>query len=192
MGEREAARAIQGEGAAPEGWRGVYATGAVGAKCGVELAELGLARALVACARGLAGGGAGVAGRASEGEVEQARRRAFDPKAGRVASHELGREACGVLFGRPSEPGRWVWTHSAELPNIAVGTDRFTLDPGAWVRADALARAHGLAVLGFWHTHAGSPRPSAADTRAAWPGSLHVIASARGSVRVWRRHAGAT
>ena len=151
MGEREAARAIQGEGAAPEGWREVYATGAARAKCGVELAGLGLGRALVACARSVAG------------------------------------EACGVLFGRPSEPGRRVWTHSAELPNIAVGTDRFTLDPGAWVRADALARAHGLAVLGFWHTHAGAPRPSAADTGAAWPSSLHLIASARGSVRAWRR-----
>lgn len=103
-----------------------------------------------------------------------------------IAAAMGGREACGLLIGRTG----LVWTHwtaSVQLPNRAADPDAFELDPGAWVAATEVARRCGLSVLGFWHTHRGAAVPSARDTEAAWPGSLHAIASRSGAVRFYRR-----
>ena len=99
------------------------------------------------------------------------------------------REACGLLVGRAGFAGTRlaVWAANVELPNRSLGGDAFELDPGAWVAADGTVRRCGFSVLGFWHTHHGAAVPSERDTLAAWPGSLHAIASRSGAVRVYRR-----
>jgi proteasome lid subunit RPN8/RPN11 len=86
-------------------------------------------------------------------------------------------EGCGVLVGR--RDGDVV-----EVVEVTRGRnlvddrrrDRYELDPGDIVRAERQARARGLDVVGFWHTHPDHPaRPSRFDTERAWPDYVYVI-----------------
>ena len=85
------------------------------------------------------------------------------------------REACGVMLGARAGD-RTAVRAVFEAQNLARGAERFELDPGDVVRAERVARARGLELVGFWHSHPRGPAsPSAEDARAAWPGHLHVI-----------------
>ena len=56
--------------------------------------------------------------------------------------------------------------------------NRFEIDPGEMVRVDRAARAEGLSVVGFYHSHPDAPaRPSEFDREHAWPGYCYVIVS---------------
>jgi proteasome lid subunit RPN8/RPN11 len=87
------------------------------------------------------------------------------------------REACGLLLGSCAGVG----TVAVELANVAVGNDRFELDPAGFVRASDAARERGLRVVGVWHSHpAGPPAPSAHDLAGARRGERgwsHLIVS---------------
>jgi proteasome lid subunit RPN8/RPN11 len=108
------------------------------------------------------------------------------------ARAEATREACGFLFGIAGERGVEVRAVS-RARNLAGMDDAFVLDPGDVVRAERDARASGLELVGFWHSHPhGAAMPSADDERAAWPGHLCVIVGLGGtpSIRAWRCVAG--
>lgn len=107
-----------------------------------------------------------------------------------AAAHPL--EGCGVLLGRFGGDG------GGEVVRVTAGRnlvsdrahDRYELDPGDIVAAERAARADGLDVVGFWHTHPDHPaRPSRFDTERAWPDYVYVICSTTTAgvveVRAW-------
>ncbi|MDX1578260.1 MAG: M67 family metallopeptidase [Gemmatimonadota bacterium] len=90
-------------------------------------------------------------------------------------------EACGLLIGTTGderlrvEAVRLARNLERERP-----ADRYELDPRAFLRADRDARAAGLEVIGFWHSHPDAPAaPSETDRTAAWPGYAYLIVSVR-------------
>lgn len=88
------------------------------------------------------------------------------------------REACGVLLGRWTPHGAAV-VDLASCPNRAPDPHAgFEIAAHDFAAAEARARARGLSVVGFWHSHpCGPARPSPADRAAAWPGYAMVVVS---------------
>lgn len=102
------------------------------------------------------------------------------------------REACGLLLGRRAA-GRLEIVDVREARNLAAerAHERFELDPVDHLAAEEHAAAHGLEVLGVWHSHPDRPaRPSAADLAGAWSGWSQVIVAVEGGavleLRTWR------
>lgn len=96
-----------------------------------------------------------------------------------LAAAAYPEEACGLLIGSRSAEVVTVQAVGA-AQNIHPADRRrcFLLDPAAFVDADRRARARGLDVVGFWHSHPDTPsRPSAADLEAAWEGYAYLIVS---------------
>jgi proteasome lid subunit RPN8/RPN11 len=84
-------------------------------------------------------------------------------------------ECCGLLLGREDEIFEAV-----RAGNIAdEPRSRFLIDPKDHIAARRAARASGLEVVGFYHSHPGSPAtPSARDVAEfTYPGSLYAIVS---------------
>jgi len=77
-----------------------------------------------------------------------------------------------VLLGRGDSIAR-----SVRASNLAEGSTRFLLDPKAHIDARRTARAQGLEVVGFYHSHPHSQAyPSATDlAEAAYPECVHLI-----------------
>jgi proteasome lid subunit RPN8/RPN11 len=91
---------------------------------------------------------------------------------------EFPREACGLLVGTPRGDGARLVVEVVPGRNVhpGGGRDRFTLDPADFIRADAVASARGLDIVGTFHSHAGGPaEPSGLDAEHAQPGWSHVI-----------------
>ena len=88
------------------------------------------------------------------------------------AGAETPRECCGILVGT----GDRIVSH-VRATNLEGGTTRFLLDPQDHIRALREARARGLDVVGFYHSH---PRtrayPSATDVaECGYADVLHLI-----------------
>ena len=83
------------------------------------------------------------------------------------------RECCGVLLGREDDG----ITQAIRAPNLAEGSTRFLLDPKTHIEARRSARAQGLEIVGFYHSHPRSQAfPSATDlAEAAYPECVHLI-----------------
>ena len=90
----------------------------------------------------------------------------------RHAERATPRECCGVLVGREGEV-----LQAVEARNLADDPNRFVLDPRDHIDIRRRARAAGLSVVGFYHSHPHSPaQPSETDrAEAAYPGHLHLI-----------------
>lgn len=107
----------------------------------------------------------------------------------RLAVAAYPQEGCGVLVGTGGEaPAVASVTAGRNLADRA--RDRFELDPLAVLHAEREARAAGLDVVGFWHSHPDHPAiPSRLDTERAWPEYLYVIVSTSaggaGELRGW-------
>jgi proteasome lid subunit RPN8/RPN11 len=91
-------------------------------------------------------------------------------------------EGCGVLLGREMGEVRVV---EQVLPFENQRSDsrenRYLIAPEQFLLADREARARGLEVLGFFHSHPDHPaRPSAFDLEHAWPYYSYVIVSVEG------------
>lgn len=100
------------------------------------------------------------------------------------------REACGLLIGRRDGDGAVV-AEVSEARNRSDDVARFVLDAVDHLAAEERASAHGLAVVGIWHSHPdGSARPSEEDRAAAWSGWSHVIVAVADEradeLRSWR------
>jgi proteasome lid subunit RPN8/RPN11 len=67
--------------------------------------------------------------------------------------------------------------------NLASSPNRFLIDPKDHLDARRNARARGLEVVGFYHSHPHSPpEPSATDVaEASYPDALYLIMSIQSS-----------
>lgn len=92
------------------------------------------------------------------------------------------RECCGVLVGREGEI-----LEAVEARNLADDPNRYFLDPQDHIDIRRRARASGLGVVGFYHSHPRSAaRPSETDqAEASYPDHLYLIAG-EGDVRLFR------
>jgi [CysO sulfur-carrier protein]-S-L-cysteine hydrolase len=81
-------------------------------------------------------------------------------------------ECCGMLIGSGTSV-----TEAAAARNIAEQPTRFLIDPQDHIDAMRRARARGLSVLGFYHSHPHSAAvPSATDLEeASYPDHLYLI-----------------
>jgi proteasome lid subunit RPN8/RPN11 len=91
-------------------------------------------------------------------------------------------EVCGVFLGRPGAPGQAlvedvvpVENRETEKPRV-----RYAIAPEDHVRVDREARARGLEILGYFHSHPDHPaRPSETDRQRAADtlsdGVIHVV-----------------
>ncbi len=111
-------------------------------------------------------------------------------------------ECCGMLLGRadgetkevrevvPLKNLRHDARRAQELlplddPGRETERNRFLIDPLEQLRVEKGARARGLDVLGYYHSHPDHPaRPSGYDRDHAWPWYSYVIVSVeQGSAR---------
>jgi proteasome lid subunit RPN8/RPN11 len=104
-------------------------------------------------------------------------------------------EGCGVLVGREAPEAREI-VRAIGLDNRHGGERhrRYLVAPEQFLDADARARAAGLEVLGFFHSHPDAPAlPSSFDLEQAWDYYSYLILSvAQGAVadaRSWRLRA---
>jgi proteasome lid subunit RPN8/RPN11 len=95
-------------------------------------------------------------------------------------------ECCGAMLGKQDRDG------FKEVARLAPAVNRRTDDPHRYLippedlrRLETEARAEGLEIVGYYHSHPDHPaRPSAFDTEHAWPWYSYLI------VRVDRDSAG--
>jgi proteasome lid subunit RPN8/RPN11 len=91
-------------------------------------------------------------------------------------------EGCGVLIGRDEGEARRA-LEARSLGNALEDSrgNRYLISPEQLLAADRDARALGLEVVGFFHSHPDHPaRPSAYDLEHAWPYYSYVIVSVSG------------
>ena len=88
------------------------------------------------------------------------------------AREDSPRECCGMLLGDPQRI-----TGSARARNLAGGDTRFLLDQQDHIAAIRRARASGLDVVGFYHSHPRSiPYPSETDVaEAGYAEAMHLL-----------------
>ena len=94
------------------------------------------------------------------------------------ASQAYPHECCGFLLGRDEGDLRRISRIMAADNDRgdAEQHNRFTISPDAFRLADKAARADGLDILGFYHSHPdGEARPSAYDLEHAWPVYSYII-----------------
>jgi len=108
------------------------------------------------------------------------------------AAADYPHECCGFLVGR-TEGGIVQVLRTVPAANTRDDSprNRFEIDPGDLVKTDRAARAEGLGVVGFYHSHPDAPaRPSEFDREHAWAGYCYVIVSVSAGlpreVRSWR------
>ena len=87
------------------------------------------------------------------------------------------RECCGLLVGSPT-----AITSAIRARNLSGNPERFLIDPKDHIQARRDARALGLDVIGFYHSHPHSAAaPSATDlAEAAYPDHLYLIVGLAG------------
>lgn len=111
---------------------------------------------------------------------------------GRHAEGSYPEECCGFLIGRVKGE------ETAVERIVAVANERqdsrhnrFLIQPETVLAAHKEARAAGLDVVGYYHSHPDHPaRPSEFDREHAWPGLSYLIVSVQGGkvaeARSWR------
>ena len=92
-------------------------------------------------------------------------------------------ECCGVLIGRDATDGQPVSVDrviQAENERVDSRHNRYVISPQSLLKAQRDARASGLDIVGYYHSHPDHPaRPSDFDREHAWPGTSYVIVSVR-------------
>ena len=111
---------------------------------------------------------------------------------GRHAERTYPEECCGFLLG---EAQGGVTNVDRIVPAANERRDsrhnRFVMNPETVLAAHKEARAAGLTVVGYYHSHPDHPaEPSEFDREHAWPGLSYLIVSVRGGqaerARSWR------
>lgn len=89
-------------------------------------------------------------------------------------------ECCGFLMGKVDAMARKVM-RVVPVENARPDgerSNRYTIRPDDFLRAEQLAREAHLEILGFYHSHPDAPaRPSTYDLEHAWPWYSYVIVS---------------
>jgi proteasome lid subunit RPN8/RPN11 len=112
--------------------------------------------------------------------------------AGQHAATSYPDECCGVLIGRILDDSTVVERLlSADNERDDSRHNRYLINPETVLAAHKEARALGLDVVGYYHSHPDHPaRPSEFDREHAWPGVSYLIVSVeKGNVadaRSWR------
>jgi len=107
----------------------------------------------------------------------------------RHAAAAFPEECCGLLVGRPLADGAQV---EQVLPaaNAEARCRRrsYVIEPRDLLAGHKQARARGLEVVGYYHSHPDHPAvPSERDREHAWPGTSYLIVGvAAGKVRELR------
>jgi proteasome lid subunit RPN8/RPN11 len=102
-------------------------------------------------------------------------------------------EVCGLLLGRGDEVRE---AHPCRNLNTERARDRYQMDPADQLRLEKDARARGLDVLGYYHSHPDHPADaSATDLALSWEGVHYlIVAVQQGKLvdqRLWWREQGA-
>ncbi len=111
---------------------------------------------------------------------------------GRHGEASYPEECCGFLIGRTVEEETVVErVLSVDNERQDSRHNRFLIHPETVLAAHKEARAAGLDVVGYYHSHPDHPaRPSEFDREHAWPGLSYVIVSVAGGkvaeTRSWR------
>ncbi|HYM82134.1 MAG TPA: M67 family metallopeptidase [Candidatus Limnocylindria bacterium] len=101
-------------------------------------------------------------------------------------------EGCGVLLGRDQASERRVErVVGFENQRADSRHNRYLIAPEQFLGAEQQARAAGLDVVGFFHSHPDHPaQPSAFDLEHAWPYYSYLIVSVEkgriADARSWR------
>ncbi|MFY9823408.1 MAG: M67 family metallopeptidase [Thermoanaerobaculia bacterium] len=103
-------------------------------------------------------------------------------------------ECCGFLIGRfVAATGLTAVLQVLKVSNERQESrhNRYLISPETVLAANKEARARGLDVVGYYHSHPDHPaRPSEFDREHAWPGLSYVIVSVEGGrvadTRSWR------
>ncbi len=110
----------------------------------------------------------------------------------RHASISYPDECCGVLIGR-CQPGATFVERVLSVGNAREDGrhDHYLISPETVLAAHREARALGLDVVGYYHSHPDHPaRPSETDREQAWPGVSYLIVSVAqrkvAEARSWR------
>ena len=110
----------------------------------------------------------------------------------RIRAHGEGaypEECCGILVGRTEKAAGGNGSVLARVVRL-VGAEneredenrhnRYLIPPEVILRTEREARADGLDVVGYYHSHPDHPsRPSDFDRDHAWPGYSYLIVSVR-------------
>ena len=109
------------------------------------------------------------------------------------AARDYPSECCGILLGKADgdlkhvtevvpltnlrhDPSRAQELLPLDDPGRETDKNRFLIDPLDQLRVEKDARARGLDVLGYYHSHPDHPaRPSIYDRDHAWPWYSYVI-----------------
>ncbi len=89
-------------------------------------------------------------------------------------------ECCGFLLGRHVNGVREIVRVEPALNarEDEARHNRYLITPDLFMRTERDARAHGLDILGFYHSHPDAPaKPSVFDTDHAWPWYVYIIVS---------------
>ena len=93
-------------------------------------------------------------------------------------------ECCGALLGVAGDAGAKQVRALLALDNRREGEaarTRFLISAEDMLQAMKQARAQGLDILGFYHSHPDHPaRPSEFDREHAWPGYSYIIVAVAG------------
>lgn len=104
-------------------------------------------------------------------------------------------ECCGILIGRVAagEPSIGKIQEVTVTGNTASDRrqERYAIEPEQLLRAHQAARARGLEVMGYYHSHPDQAAvPSQHDLETAWPDLNYLILAVHGErvteVRCWR------
>lgn len=100
-----------------------------------------------------------------------------------IASHgeeTFPNECCGFMLGNLNGIDRRVreLLRAVNDREEEAQYNRFLITPEAYMRGEKAARAKGLDIVGFYHSHPNAPaRPSQYDLDHAWPVYSYVIVS---------------
>lgn len=87
-------------------------------------------------------------------------------------------ESCGILFGHITEHEIFI-ERIVPTRNVLESPTRFRISPEEFVRHISEAEEEGLKLIGFYHSHPGTPAPSPIDLEymKLWPQSVWLIVS---------------
>lgn len=99
------------------------------------------------------------------------------------AAEAYPNECCGVLVGSHYKGKKAFGSYRAENINKERSKDRYMIEPRELHLIDKMARAEGMDIMGFYHSHPDHPdKPSETDRELAHAGYSYVIISVQKGV----------